>query len=479
MRQSGLAVEELQILGVNILDDLPWAQHRARLPEFTIHVERSQINVAVGDDALLSVRPSAKVRSGYWHFGEQAIAVWNADGNDYVNGYQSQSRLFPNGSLLLNSVKVSDSGTYRVHMNPSDGSQTMVNIILEVSATSTTTLRTVVTQIVELHRLTSGYRVRSRPPMLLGRTAICAFRFESLRLCLRDNPFPLRRLQIEVAEEGVRCGAACEWERVVLTVSGGCFSADKSERWKRATGAFRRCDSLAELCREAAAAKRPAAKDECCYAEMQKHGFPLLLCTLCIAAVKPEPSELEVERHLIYAAVGAPIALQANISSGSRSGTWRFSCRDIAVWIGNMTDINNDYSDRAELLSNGSLTLRSLAVNDSGEYVVTANPPFSNFSFTSRIELNVVVPVSKPTVVANLSEVLEGNGTVTLSCELTGDLPVILWMKDGKWLQYHDRMNITADNQTVTITAVNRSDSGSYQCEGHNSLVEKQAMNYG
>ncbi|XP_059824907.1 carcinoembryonic antigen-related cell adhesion molecule 5-like [Hypanus sabinus] len=203
---------------------------------------------------------------------------------------------------------------------------------------------------------------------------------------------------------------------------------------------------------------------------MQNHGFPLLLCTLCIVAVRPEPPAAQNETDVIYAAVGAPIVLQAEVSADSRSGTWKFSCRDVAVWIGNMTDINNDYSDRVELLSNGSLTFKSLTVNDSGEYVVTTNPTFSNSSVTTRMELEVLVPVSKPIVVTNVSEVLEGHGILTMFCEVTGDSPTIRWLKDGELLQYHDRMNISADNLTITIASVNRSDSGGYQCEGHNPV---------
>ncbi|XP_072122200.1 cell adhesion molecule CEACAM5-like isoform X2 [Mobula birostris] len=203
---------------------------------------------------------------------------------------------------------------------------------------------------------------------------------------------------------------------------------------------------------------------------MQNLGFSLLLCSLCIVAVRPEPLAAQDETDVIYAAVGAPIVLQAEVSADSRSGTWRFSCRDVAVWIGNTTDVNNDYSDRVELLSNGSLTLRYLTVNDSGEYVVTTNPTFSNSSVTTRMELKVLVPVSKPIVVANFSEVVEGHGILTLFCEVTGDSPTIRWLKDGEWLQYHDRMNISADNLTITIASVNRSDSGGYQCEGYNPV---------
>ncbi|XP_069796129.1 carcinoembryonic antigen-related cell adhesion molecule 5-like [Narcine bancroftii] len=205
---------------------------------------------------------------------------------------------------------------------------------------------------------------------------------------------------------------------------------------------------------------------------MPTHGFLLLLC---LAAVRTEPADVEGKRESIEAAVGALIMLEAGVLPEARSGTWRFQCSDIGVWIGNIMDINNDYTDRAELLGNRSLMLQSLTVNDTGEYAVTLNPLLSNSSITVRVYLTVLVPVSKPTVIASVSEIAEGNGTVTLSCELSGDSPTVQWIKDGEWLQYHERMNISSDNQTLTISAVNRSDRGDYQCMAHNPVSTERS----
>lgn len=202
---------------------------------------------------------------------------------------------------------------------------------------------------------------------------------------------------------------------------------------------------------------------------MKTHGFPLLLSTLFLAAGH---SAAEERATAIVAAVGAELVLYVDDAVDSRSGAWHFGCTDVALWIGNATDISNDYTGRAELLSNGSLILRSLKANDSGDYLTTFNPPFSNVSITSTFTLTVLVPVSKPTVVTNLTQTVEGNETVSLYCQFTGDLPSVAWRKDGDWLLYHDRMNISDDNRTLTITVVNRTDSGQYQCEAQNPVSE-------
>ncbi|XP_067874549.1 carcinoembryonic antigen-related cell adhesion molecule 5-like isoform X2 [Heterodontus francisci] len=206
---------------------------------------------------------------------------------------------------------------------------------------------------------------------------------------------------------------------------------------------------------------------------MWGHQFPLLLYAL-IYSVKSQTFTIGEQQELqTDVAAGGQILLSLGSVWNVRSGSWRFNCLDVALWIGNSTDVSNDYWGRAELSENGSLSLKSLSLNDSGEYVVTVNPLFSNESIISRIQLKVLEPVSKPGIVPSVSQILEYNGTVTLNCNVSGDSPSTRWIKDGHYLQYNDRMNLSWDNHTLTITAVNRSDSGEYQCEAHNSVSNK------
>ncbi|XP_062895398.1 carcinoembryonic antigen-related cell adhesion molecule 5-like [Mobula hypostoma] len=103
--------------------------------QFTITVENSQINVPVGGDALFSVRPSSKVRSGDWSINGSLVVWWIDQTVSVDNVYTSRAELFTsNGSLLLKSVNVRDSGEYRVNMIPVSGSQSSATITLRVIA---------------------------------------------------------------------------------------------------------------------------------------------------------------------------------------------------------------------------------------------------------------------------------------------------------------------------------------------------------
>ncbi|XP_078092379.1 cell adhesion molecule CEACAM5-like isoform X2 [Mustelus asterias] len=206
---------------------------------------------------------------------------------------------------------------------------------------------------------------------------------------------------------------------------------------------------------------------------MRIQDLSLLLCTVFISAVRPQTFTVTDEQKQIDVAVGAEIFLSLETPWEVRSGSWRFNGQDVAIWIGNATDVNNAYADHAALSPEGVLTLRSLTASDSGEYLITMNPLLFNFSETWSINLTVIEPVSKPQVVPSVSQTFEPNGTVTLNCSLSGDSPSIRWIKDGLYLQYNDRINVSLDNQTLTITAVNRSDSGDYQCEAHNTVSNK------
>ena len=59
---------------------------------------------------------------------------------------------------------------------------------------------------------------------------------------------------------------------------------------------------------------------------------------------------------------------------------------------------------------------------------------------------------------------------VTLSCNAIGNpTPSISWTKDGSAVN-SPRISLSLDNKQLTITHVNRSDSGQYRCVANNSI---------
>ena len=60
---------------------------------------------------------------------------------------------------------------------------------------------------------------------------------------------------------------------------------------------------------------------------------------------------------------------------------------------------------------------------------------------------------------------------MTLSCNAIGNpKPPITWTKDGSPIISNSRISLLADNKQLTITNVNRTDSGEYRCVANNSL---------
>ncbi|XP_051901461.1 carcinoembryonic antigen-related cell adhesion molecule 1-like isoform X2 [Pristis pectinata] len=118
---------------------------------FTVHAEHSRINVTVGGNALFSVRPSAEVTSGSWAFYGKLVLQWINANVVYGSGYQSRAELFSsNGSLLLRSVNMSDSGEYIVNMLTKSGSSASATITLRVlEPVSKPIMQSTATDVVE------------------------------------------------------------------------------------------------------------------------------------------------------------------------------------------------------------------------------------------------------------------------------------------------------------------------------------------
>lgn len=58
----------------------------------------------------------------------------------------------------------------------------------------------------------------------------------------------------------------------------------------------------------------------------------------------------------------------------------------------------------------------------------------------------------------------------TLTCNVTGSVDNIYWMKDWMPLQADNRKVFMMDNKTVKFVSVERSDAGNYSCMAVNSF---------
>ena len=78
----------------------------------------------------------------------------------------------------------------------------------------------------------------------------------------------------------------------------------------------------------------------------------------------------------------------------------------------------------------------------------------------------------KPEITTHPQNVTTKEGdNVTLSCDTTGNpVPTISWTKDGSAISNNSMISLSDDNKQLTITNVNRTNSGEYQCVASNRV---------
>ena len=89
--------------------------------------------------------------------------------------------------------------------------------------------------------------------------------------------------------------------------------------------------------------------------------------------------------------------------------------------------------------------------------------------FANKIDFKIA---DKPEITSHPKsvEVKEG-GNVTFSCNYTANpSPTTSWTKDESPITNDSRISYSVVNKVLTITNVNRKDSGEYRCEASNKL---------
>uniref|UniRef100_H2ZT06 Ig-like domain-containing protein n=1 Tax=Latimeria chalumnae TaxID=7897 RepID=H2ZT06_LATCH len=149
----------------------------------------------------------------------------------------------------------------------------------------------------------------------------------------------------------------------------------------------------------------------------------------------------------------------------------------IVTWVPSSYSWTNgpQYTGRESAYSTGYLTIRNVVSSDAGHYKLKVK--FSDGStHTTMFELQVKKELQEASAGVNDSNPLEG-GSVTMTFNVQGTPDTILWYKDQKPLlistdtrsvRAENRIRLSSDNKTLTISSVSRTDSGIYQGEASN-----------
>ncbi|KAJ8389446.1 hypothetical protein AAFF_G00119840 [Aldrovandia affinis] len=135
--------------------------------------------------------------------------------------------------------------------------------------------------------------------------------------------------------------------------------------------------------------------------------------------------------------------------------------------------VSEEYKDRIVFnKTTGSLLLRDVTTKDSGDYSVSMVMG-DGTQIPGEVSLEVFEPVSGVAVKANVTDPVEFNDTVSLTCTASGTGLTYKWLAGSVAFVADNRRQLSVENSVLTISGVLRSDKGPFICSVSNTLMEK------
>ncbi|XP_048007956.1 carcinoembryonic antigen-related cell adhesion molecule 20-like isoform X4 [Megalobrama amblycephala] len=161
---------------------------------------------------------------------------------------------------------------------------------------------------------------------------------------------------------------------------------------------------------------------------------------------------------------------------------WFFGTLLIITVASGVTTENPAYKDRASVNSNTlALTLLNLRHSDSGIYRLSVT---TSAGETLTGETSLQVEKLSVSLIGPEEPLIEGESSANITSEGNGNITSVQWMKNNSSLSPSNSIIFSPDFRSVSISPVQRSDSGEYQCIYTNPFNSETAtysliINYG
>ncbi|XP_036931291.1 carcinoembryonic antigen-related cell adhesion molecule 1-like isoform X5 [Acanthopagrus latus] len=150
--------------------------------------------------------------------------------------------------------------------------------------------------------------------------------------------------------------------------------------------------------------------------------------------------------------------------------TWSFNGTTNVVTSTSVDVVGQGYENRISLdRSTGSLVLQNLTEKDTGEYELIIIP-YGAPQIQGTAKLVVLTKVSILPTACPTEDLIEGKTSVNLTCDASGVVVTRVWMKDGQPLASGQRFSFHDGNRVLSISPVDRKDTGEYLCNVSNDF---------
>uniref|UniRef100_A0A3P8YU57 Ig-like domain-containing protein n=1 Tax=Esox lucius TaxID=8010 RepID=A0A3P8YU57_ESOLU len=173
-------------------------------------------------------------------------------------------------------------------------------------------------------------------------------------------------------------------------------------------------------------------------------------------------------------AVGSNVTLNVVPQSPINIGTWSHESTIILFVYPTGYSVTDIYQGRISFnRSSSELFIRSLQLNDSGQYILQGFEP----SKKTAVTLIIQEPISNVTLRANTIDVVEQNDTVILTCSASsGSSPSYRWLNGSSLVRASDIVRLVDGNSTLILDNVTRYDKGPFKCEVFNGISNETSQ---